>query len=174
MSQEPAQQKSHTAPPHRHRVLLIGLLTLTLLVPLMIYRSWSSPPPGNLGIHDGQLSPCPSSPNCVCSQAVDPDHAIAAIPLSANRQRQWKALQQILDQQPRATLVTVSDDYLHAEFRSLVFRFVDDVEFLIDANAQVIHLRSASRTGYSDLGVNRARVEHLRQALEQAMTASSD
>jgi len=173
MSQEPAQRPTNAVSPRRPRVLVLGLLILTLLVPFMIYRSWSSSPPANLGVHNGLLSPCPASPNCVCSQESDPNHAIAAIPLSADRHGQWKALQQVIARQPRATLVTVSDDYMHAEFRSLLFRFVDDVEFLIDANAQVIHARSASRTGYSDLGVNRARVEHLRQALQQAMTASS-
>jgi uncharacterized protein (DUF1499 family) len=69
----------------------------------------------------------------------------------------------VLREMKRAEIKTDRENYVHAEFTSLIFRFVDDVEFLIDASAQVIHVRSASRTGTSDLGVNRRRVEEIRR-----------
>ena len=69
-------------------------------------------------------------------------------------------------QEPRITIVREEEGYMHAEARSLLFRFVDDVEFLLDADNRLIHVRSASRTGYSDLGVNRRRVERIRTAFE--------
>lgn len=75
-------------------------------------------------------------------------------------------LKQIVAAMPRAKIVSTSDDYLHAEFTSAIFRFVDDVEFLIDPAAGVIHFRSASRIGYSDLGANRRRMEDLRRRWE--------
>ena len=71
-----------------------------------------------------------------------------------------------LSQMPRTTLVTENQNYLHFECRSRLFRFVDDLEFLIDPDARVIQVRSASRVGYSDLGVNRARVNQVRVAFE--------
>lgn len=120
--------------------------------------------PDNLGVRDGRLAPCPGAPNCVCSQADDAHHVA---PLA------WRAdvdpsarLQEILADWPRTTIVTADDDYLHVECRSALFGFVDDLEILIDRAAQAIHVRSASRVGHSDLGVNRRRVERLRQAWE--------
>ena len=67
---------------------------------------------------------------------------------------------------PRAKLVEEDEDYLHYEFTSLLLRFVDDVEFVFDDATRTIHFRSASRTGYSDLGVNRRRMEEIRVVVE--------
>ena len=72
---------------------------------------------------------------------------------------------------PRTSVITVSDSYLHAEFTSAVFRFIDDLEFLVDDTAKVIHVRSASRLGTSDLGVNRKRVEEIRRRWQKAAPA---
>jgi uncharacterized protein (DUF1499 family) len=73
------------------------------------------------------------------------------------------ALIAVLHAIPRAKIVTADENFLHVEFRSAVFRFVDDVEFLFDDEHKVIHIRSASRVGYYDFGVNRRRVEELRK-----------
>ena len=70
-------------------------------------------------------------------------------------------IKELVEEMPRTKIVTVEDNYLHAEFRSSVFRFVDDVEFLIDPKERAIHFRSASRVGYSDFGVNRRRMEQI-------------
>jgi uncharacterized protein (DUF1499 family) len=121
--------------------------------------------PGNLGVRNGRLAPCPASPNCVCSQDDDPAHHVEPIPFTGSPHVALAFLVTAVTAQPRTRLLTVGGNYLHAEFGSRVFRFVDDVEFLIDADQGVIHVRSASRAGYSDFGVNRRRIETLRAAL---------
>jgi uncharacterized protein (DUF1499 family) len=78
----------------------------------------------------------------------------------------WKRLQQIIAGLPRTRIISVDERYLHVEMTSAFFRFVDDVEFLLDPEAGVIHVRSASRLGYSDLGVNRKRIEGIRASFE--------
>jgi uncharacterized protein (DUF1499 family) len=72
-----------------------------------------------------------------------------------------KTLLNVLERSPRARVVEVNDVYLRVEFTTLVFRFVDDVEFLIDPDAKLVHFRSASRVGHSDLGTNRRRMSAL-------------
>lgn len=121
--------------------------------------------PMNLGVHDGKLAPCPASPNCVSSQSADRDHAVEPFPFDRTPAEAMADLKKVLSAMPRVKIVTTTEFYLHAEFTSALFRFVDDVEFWCDESSKVIHLRSASRLGSSDLGVNRKRVEHLRSAM---------
>jgi uncharacterized protein (DUF1499 family) len=121
--------------------------------------------PMTLGVHDGKLAPCPASPNCVSSQSNDKDHAVVPIPFSGTSAETMADLKKVLSGMPRARTVTATETYLHAEFTSALFRFVDDVEFLLDDGTRTIHLRSASRIGNSDLGVNRKRVEVLQAAM---------
>ncbi|MGI0494735.1 DUF1499 domain-containing protein [Alkalinema pantanalense CENA528] len=122
--------------------------------------------PNNLGVQAGQLAACPSSPNCVSSQSRDGSHQIEPIRPSGSIDQAFAALKQVVQSQPRTTVVSASDDYLYAEFSSRLMGFVDDVEFYVDRDAGVIQVRSASRLGESDLGVNRDRIETLRQALQ--------
>ena len=110
-----------------------------------------------------KLKACPRSPNCVSSQASDPEHAIAPIVYTGNRAEAYARLKKVLMEMKRTTIVTEQEDYLHAEARSYIFRFVDDVEFYFPSAERVIHVRSASRVGHSDLGVNRKRVEEIRK-----------
>lgn len=119
--------------------------------------------PPHLGVHDGRLAPCPDSPNCVSSQARDARHAIAPLPLHGSPATSRTRLLEILGKEPRVRVIEQRERYLRAEFTSRLLRFVDDVEFLI--GEQHIEVRSASRLGYSDLGVNRERIEHLRQRM---------
>lgn len=119
------------------------------------------------GLVDGHLAPPPSSPNAVSSQAdpSDTQHHIAPLPLGDPAT--WKArLKAVVDGMDRTAWVADDGPYLHATFTTWILRYVDDVEFLADPEAGVIHVRSASRVGYSDLGVNRSRVEAIRWALE--------
>ncbi len=116
-----------------------------------------------IGLVEGRLRECPSSPNCVCSQTQSPSQAIEPLGFSGSADEAIKRLKAIVLNLPRTRLVGESQVYLHFECRSAVFRFVDDLEFLLDAERNVIHCRSASRVGYSDLGVNRKRVEQIRQ-----------
>lgn len=109
-----------------------------------------------------QLAPCPSSPNCVSTQAQDTRHAIAPLRYRKARAEAKEALKAAMATLPRTKLVEEDESYLHYEFTSLLLRFVDDVEFLFDDETKTIHFRSASRTGYGDLGVNRQRMEQVR------------
>jgi uncharacterized protein (DUF1499 family) len=118
--------------------------------------------PANLGIKDGKLAPCSSLPNCVSSQSTDRDHTIEPLSFPGMATGAHEALRKIILSMKRSQIITDTDDYIHAEFTSAVFRFVDDVEFWFDDSAKVIHVRSASRLGRSDLGVNRKRVEEIR------------
>lgn len=142
-----------------HNVVLNS--ALFLLLP-MVLIGCQSVRPANLGTHDGKLAPCPSSPNCVSSLSPDDAHRIAPLTYSGLAADAMKKLTSIVQTFPRASVITVSDSYLHAEFTSAIFRFVDDLEFLVDDTAKVIHVRSASRVGYSDLGVNRKRIGQIR------------
>ena len=132
------------------------------LLPTMVLIGCQSVRPANLGTYQGKLAPCPSSPNCVSSQSSDDAHRISPLTFSGRAADAMKKLTAIVQTFPRTTVITVSDRYLHAEVTSAIFRFVDDLEFLVDDAAKVIHVRSASRMGYSDLGVNRKRVEEIR------------
>ena len=119
--------------------------------------------PSTLGVRDGRLAPCPSSPNCVSSRAEDDVHRVAPFTFTGTAGAAIGRLAGIVRSLPRAAVVTATETYLHAEFRSAVFRFVDDIEFLADESAGVIQVRSASRVGSSDLGVNRKRIETIRE-----------
>ena len=124
--------------------------------------------PQNLGAVDGRLAPCPDSVNCVSTRAEDPVHRIDPIAFDGPTDQALARLKRAIATIPRTRIVSERDGYLHAEARSLIFRFVDDVEFLVVRDEKRIHIRSASRVGRSDLGVNRARVEKIRLAFQQS------
>jgi uncharacterized protein (DUF1499 family) len=117
------------------------------------------------GVNGGRLAPCPDSPNCVSSQSTNKKQRVEPIPFKGTSAEALAKLRNVIQSMKRAKIVKEEDDYLHAEFRSALFGFVDDVEFLVEAETNVIHVRSASRTGYSDFGVNRKRVETIRSKL---------
>ena len=117
--------------------------------------------PVNLGVSDGRLTPCPGSPNCVSSQANAADQRVEPLYYAGEPAVARARLLETLNGMERAQIVRVDEHYLHTEFRSAVLGFVDDVEFLFSPPG-VIQVRSASRTGYYDFGVNRERVEAIR------------
>lgn len=120
-----------------------------------------------VGLTDSGLRPCPGSPNCVISQGGDHKHTVAPIAYQTSRAEAYTTIRRIISQQKGATIVTEDENYLHAEFRSRIMKFVDDVEFWFPVDQAVIHLRSASRLGYSDLGVNRKRVDRIRALFDK-------
>jgi len=127
--------------------------------------------PGNLGVRDGRLAPCKPTPNCVASQAdraADPGHYVTPLAIRGEPEATWAALVAAVRATPRVHIVAERPGYVHAEYASRVFGFVDDVELQLDASAKVVHVRSASRVGRSDFGVNRARIEALRTRLAAA------
>ena len=119
-----------------------------------------------LGVSSGQLAACPTSPNCVSSQASDEKHFIEPLKFSGSELQLKEKLLAILNAEKRVNVVTSESSYISAEFTSSLFKFVDDVEFywLADSeNNWIIHVRSASRVGHSDFGANRKRVEKIRK-----------
>jgi uncharacterized protein (DUF1499 family) len=141
-------------------------LWLGFLVMAMMMNACTGARPANLGVQKGQLTPCPASPNCVASDAAADDaHFIAPYRLRLEPAQAWSQLTAVVAALPRTTVVTATEEYLHAECTSLLFRFVDDLELHLRPAARQIAVRSASRSGYSDFGVNRRRVERVRDAL---------
>jgi uncharacterized protein (DUF1499 family) len=140
-----------------------SVLSSPVLIGSLFHFSGSRP--DALGVKDGQLQPCPNTPNCVNSQTGTDIHAISPLHYSATPAEAISKLKQVIQSQPGAAIVQATDDYLYAEFTSALMGFVDDVEFYWDSKAQAIQVRSASRLGESDLGVNRDRIETLRKLL---------
>ncbi|MEB3291620.1 MAG: DUF1499 domain-containing protein [Synechococcales bacterium] len=158
-------------------LLAIGLILTTIAVtpvsaaiaaplPLAAIFHFSGKRPPNLGVQAGQLAVCPASPNCVSSQATDDGHQIAPIAWTGTAQEGVTKLKALVAAQPGAEIITETETYLYAEFTSSLMGFVDDLEFFVDPEQQVIQVRSASRLGESDLGVNRQRVETIRAGLQ--------
>ena len=134
------------------------------LAGLIVFAGCSGARP-DLGVQNGQLLPCPNSPNCVSSQAADEEHVIEPIYFTGTQQQAHARLVHILESEKRIKVLIAEKNYLRAEFTSAVFRFVDDVELYFPegrGGETIIHIRSASRIGYSDLGVNRKRIERIR------------
>ena len=111
----------------------------------------------------GQLTSCPTSPNCVASYENSQGGRLDPLRFSGSSEEAMNRLAKLVSEMPRARIVTREAAYLHVEFRSRLFRFVDDVEFLAQPDTGQIQFRSASRVGYSDLGVNRKRMEQIQQ-----------
>ena len=137
---------------------------LIVLAIAFIFTGCSGTMP-KLGIENGQLKQCPTAPNCVNSQAKDKKHYIEPILTTSTPLEVKTYILKILKELKRSKIITSEDNYIRAEFTSKVFRFVDDVEFYFPdtkSKEMTIHVRSASRIGYSDLGVNRKRIEQVR------------
>ena len=131
--------------------------------------SWTRP--GNLGAQDGRFAP--PAPAGVSSQAAASDaaHYIAPILFKGDALAAMAAVRKAVESMPGSTVVRHEGDYLYAEYRTKRMRLVDDVEFLYDAKAGLIHVRSSSRLAWGDSSANRARIEALRARLEGAVRA---
>jgi uncharacterized protein (DUF1499 family) len=143
------------------------LLSLLLLLPGIFFFASAA------GAGDADLPPCPSSPNCVSSRDPDPSRRVDPIPFAGTAVEAREGIETVVRSFPRAVVVDSSGIGIRAEFRSLL-GFVDDVEFRIDEAAGVIHVRSASRTGYWDFGVNRRRVEEIREVFGNVLMTRKD
>lgn len=135
---------------------------------LLLLASCSGTRPGTLGVTGSGLAPCPSSPNCVSSSATDPDHRVDPLVLAVAAPEGWRAAREAVSRLPRTRIVVDTGAYLHAECSSALLGFVDDLELHLPEGAAAIAVRSASRLGYSDMGVNRRRVEELRADLQRS------
>lgn len=117
---------------------------------------------------DHPLTPCPASPNCVSSLASDKKHLVMPFMLVNSAAEAWPDITAVVLELPRCKIVEQRSGYLHAEVRSRIFRFVDHLELAATSDGKRVDVRSASVTGYSDLGVNRQRIETLRNLLQEA------
>ena len=139
-----------------------------VLLCLIILTGCSGKMP-ELGVNNGHLMECPQTPNCVNRQAKDSEHLIQPILFIGTSKEAQTRLLKILNKWKHTKITVTQDNYIRAEFVSKVFRFVDDVEFYFPETEEketTIHIRSASRVGYSDFGVNRKRIEQIRNHLE--------
>ncbi len=116
-----------------------------------------------IGVNEGKLAPCPKSPNCVSTQVHDKKHKIEPLRYNLTLNEAKLKIVEIVESLKRSRIIKETEDYIHAEFRTRTFKFVDDVEFFFDDTEKIIHFRSASRVGWSDMGVNRKRMENIRK-----------
>jgi len=128
---------------------------------LLVLNGCAGDRPQNLGVHDGRLSACPASPNCVVSQAADEQHRIAPLAFSGEPDAALARLKRLLGGRSDTRIIEEQAGYLRVEFHTTLF--VDDGEFLLDPGQHAFQLRSASRLGHSDLGKNRSRIEEIRR-----------
>ncbi len=147
--------------------MLFGFVVLfSIILGVILVLNFRSEPAG-IGLKDGRLAPCPESPNCVSTQTDQPEKKMEPLKFSGSAGKAREKIVAVLESLPRTRLVEESENYLHFEVRSFLMRYVDDVEFLIDPQKEQIDFRSASRMGYSDLGVNRARMETVSELFQK-------
>jgi uncharacterized protein (DUF1499 family) len=139
-------------------------LNSAIATPMAIF-SFSGTRPTNIGVTDGKLLACPDSPNCVSSQSTDAEHKIAPLTYTGDPAKALADLKAVIENMPRTKIITAEGNYIYAEFTSKLMGYVDDVEFYLNADKNIIEVRSASRLGKSDLGVNRDRIESIRAQL---------
>jgi uncharacterized protein (DUF1499 family) len=142
-------------------------LIVVLFVGFFIYVNMSNKLPEGLGVTDGELMPCPSTPNCVSTQASpeDLDHYAEPVVYTGDRMKTQLSIESFMLNKGNTHLVSSALGYVHFEVKSPLVGYIDDVEFYLPAADSVVHIRSASRVGYSDFGVNRERVRQIQSLL---------
>ena len=165
MVQSPAEKRSPFRPL---MIILISLLIATFcwLGATVAFSGgmtmFAGKRPTDLGVKEGKLTACPNTPNCVSSQSQDAVHTIEPLTFNSTPAEAMTQLKKVIEAEERTKIISETTNYLYAEFTSKLMGFVDDVEFYLDAAPKIIHVRSASRLGQSDLGVNRKRIETIR------------
>ncbi len=147
----------------RKSLLVVGITLVPLVVlALGVGAALVSHRPVEVGLVDGRLRPCPSSPNCVSSEPADAA-SVPALTFAGDPTLAFRSLVDFLGAESNAEILDVGDGYIHVVYYTRFMKFADDVEFRLDSQAKLIHVRSASRIGHSDLGTNLARVEKIRR-----------
>ncbi|MEB3342345.1 DUF1499 domain-containing protein [Okeania sp.] len=169
---ETTEKKSSNLLQIMFNITIILLVVVAIVVGINIGTNgkltlFAGTRPDNLGVYSGRLAPCPSSPNCVSSYSQDAQHGIVSLSYDSEPEKAIANLKEIIVSIPRTNIVKEDEDYLYAEFTSKIMGYVDDVEFYVDRDANAIQVRSASRLGESDLGVNRERVETIREKFNE-------
>ena len=148
---------------------MIKTIKVKIILFSLIILTGCSGPMTKLGLNNGNLTKCPSTPNCVNSQIINDKHFIQPIVFMGKPEAVKVRLLKILAEFKQSKTIVIEDNYIQAQFVSTFFRFVDDIEFYfpeIEGNETTIQIRSASRVGRSDFGVNRKRVERFRDLLK--------
>ena len=141
----------------------IGLITACILT------SSSGDGSDSLGVREGKLRPCPDRPNCVSTQSERRRHAMTPLPYLQTLEVSREKILSIIKGIKRAKIIKYTETYIHAEFKTSLWHFVDDVEFFLDENARVVHFRSSSRFGYYDFGLNRRRMKEISEKYLDAL-----
>ncbi len=132
-------------------------------ISIFVLLDCSSTRPATLGVTKGRLAPCPDAPHCVSTQSEDEGHRMKPFSYTTSQAEAQEKLLTIIRLMKRTKIISIKNDYLHAECTSAFFRYVDDVEFYFDDEQKLIHFRSSSRLGYYDVGVNRRRMGKIRE-----------
>lgn len=164
--------KVNTGIPKMLAIVLVLFITIGGWVGIRLFfpdklTLFAGTPPTNIGVNSGKLAPCPNTPNCVSSYSQDAVHKIAPLVYNSTSEEAIENLKKIIQSQPRTKIIAETDNYIYAEFSTPLMGFVDDVEFYLIPEAKIIQVRSASRLGESDLGVNRDRIETIRAELQK-------
>ena len=149
------------------KILLYSVIGIFVIIGLVsVVLSISSRKQPELGLLNGQLRPCPATPNCVCSEQQVEGAFAEPLVYAATADVAWRKIKYAIVE-TGGVVLTEQDGYLHAVYETPLMRFVDDIELRLDENNQAIHVRSASRVGNSDLGANRKRVARIRAAFDK-------
>lgn len=141
------------------KLLIVAPILVLVVVAFLGMKNTRTP--SGLGLVNGELAPVPKSPNAVSSQTDDPQKRVAPFPFKESLKSTRKAIKRALEAYGNITVQAEKENYLHAVSTTKWMRFKDDLEFFFDEKEKVVHFRSASRVGYSDLGVNRKRYREL-------------
>lgn len=150
----------------RFRLMFLPIAAIAMILAMNL----SAERPQNLGLLNGRLYPLPTSPSGVSTEAIIDSQAMSPIPYQGSVREAMAGLTRVINRQSRMAIVSQREDYLHVEARSLVLQFVDDIEFLIVPQERVIHFRAVARTGYSDLGRNRRRMQELTEQIARELS----
>lgn len=142
--------------------LTIGLILFILVIGILLMYVKNKTTPDGLGIHDGTLAPMPASPNAVSSMTYEDDKYVEPLIFKEDLETSKSVILEIIEQMGQGEIMTNEENYIHVVFSTDTMKFKDDVEFYFDEKARQIHYRSASRVGYSDMGVNRERYETIK------------
>lgn len=151
-------------------VIIITLLIVFIFASLLVLGKTSKS--GNAqGLLNGKLQPCPDKPNCVSSEQIDDaEHFISPLVISDNSASSAMTVLKKIILELKGEIQTVNETYIATTFSSALFGFVDDLELRVDSKQNIIHIRSASRVGHSDLGANKKRVELIRKKFIEKTT----
>lgn len=144
----------------------MGKRTILVLFALCLLWGCAEKPGGMIDMRADSTMDCPTSPNCVSSQATNPERKVEPFQLKQDNKENWLRIQAHISSMPGTRMINCSDTVIHAECKSRLFGFIDDLTLKLDPLTGKIDIRSAARTGYYDFGVNIRRITRLREQLE--------